>query len=160
MGTLNGCQKVDKKSLRSLNFMRERASQFAEYRIRSASTTRCALFRQKITGKFVLSVHISPGRFPAPHSMKERITMKSRVLAVVGLVAILGSSATLGVLAQGGKGKMEKHPELIKALRQLNAAKTSLQSAKRDFDGHREKAVDLTSQAIKEVELAIASDKK
>ncbi len=93
--------------------------------------------------------------------------MKSRILAVVGLVAIIGTGATFHVFAQTptpapghGKGKMEKHPELIKALRQLNGAKMSLQMAARDFDGHREKAVDLTNQAIKEVEAALASDKK
>jgi len=85
--------------------------------------------------------------------------MKSRVLAVIGLVAIFGSSAALGVLAQGGKGRMERHPEMVKALRQLRAAKESLKNAAHDYNGHRAKALDLTEQAIKEVELGIASDK-
>ena len=89
--------------------------------------------------------------------------MKSRIPVAIGLATVLGTCATFGVLAQNGqrgKGRMEKHPELVMSLRHLNAARTTLQKASRDFDGHREKAVDLTSQAIKEVELAIASDKK
>ena len=89
--------------------------------------------------------------------------MKFRIPVALGLATVLGSCATFGVLAQNGphgKGRMEKHPELIMSLRHLNAAKNTLQKASRDFDGHREKAVDLTNQAIKEVELAIASDKK
>ncbi len=96
--------------------------------------------------------------------------MKSRLLALGGIVVVLGSGTAFGVLAQnsappsgghgaGQHGKRERHPELIRALRALQNAKTDLSKASRDYAGHREKAADLTQKAIDEVKAAIASDK-
>jgi hypothetical protein len=97
--------------------------------------------------------------------------MKAKLLALSGLIAILGIGMTFGVSAQTGipqpqppaaarMQKHEHHPELQAALKALRKAKSDLQKAARDFDGHRAKAVDHTDEAIKEVEAAIASDKK
>ena len=64
--------------------------------------------------------------------------------------------APIPVLKQRG---MEKHPEIRKAIRNLEQAKTNLTNAAHDFDGHREKALDLTNQALAECRLALKADK-
>ena len=101
--------------------------------------------------------------------------MKNRIFATTGLIALIVSTSAFGVLAQGttpappvnppGGGRrhqnrQEKHPELRKAGRELEAALRTLQSASHDFGGHREAAMDLTSKAIAELKLALQSDKK
>ncbi len=94
--------------------------------------------------------------------------MKSRMLAIAGLATLIVSGVTYGVTAQAGAPvagrpgheRNERHPELRQALRQLHTAANSLQHAAHDFGGHREKALDLTQNAIKEVEAALASDRK
>jgi hypothetical protein len=97
--------------------------------------------------------------------------MKNKLIALSGLVTLLATTAAYGVMAQqpgappaqrtfaAQKGK-ERHPELRKALRALNNAQKFLQQANKDFDGHREQALDLTQKAIDQVQQAIASDKK
>ena len=98
--------------------------------------------------------------------------MKNRIFATTGLIALIASTSAFGVLAQsttppsptppagGGRRKMERHPELRKAGRELEAALKTMQSAQHDFGGHRETAMDLTSKAIAELKLALQSDKK
>ncbi len=99
------------------------------------------------------------------------ITLKSPrvLLPLAGLVALVGF-APLAVPAAAQQSapqpvvfarrmRAEKHPELRKALRRLEAAQDALQHAAHDFDGHREKALDLTQQAIAQVKMALASDK-
>ncbi len=98
--------------------------------------------------------------------------MKNRILAFTGLIALLGSTSAFAVFAQGtppvtptpgtmrpGHAKREKHPEMVKALRELEAAARTLKAANHDFGGHRETALDLTTKAIAEVKLGIQSDK-
>ena len=55
--------------------------------------------------------------------------------------------------------KVEKHPEIRKAMRALNNAIKDLQAADHDFAGHREKALDLSNQALKECQMALKADK-
>ena len=97
--------------------------------------------------------------------------MRNRIVALCGLIAVIGTGTAYGVMAQNGTGapptppaagkgrRTERHPELRRALRALNNAETALKAGSHDFSGHREKALDLTQQAIKEVQAAIASDK-
>jgi hypothetical protein len=99
--------------------------------------------------------------------------MKNRIIATTGLIALIASTSAFSALAQGtspivtpivtpisgGKALMERHPELRKADRELEAALKTLQSASHDFSGHREAAMDLTSKAIAQVKLALQSDK-
>ncbi len=60
----------------------------------------------------------------------------------------------------GGKGDhREKHPEIMKAIRNLEQAKNDLQHADRDFGGHRTKAVQATELAIAECREALKFDK-
>ena len=64
------------------------------------------------------------------------------------------------VKSGGQKGeKREKHPEIMKAIRNLEQAKNNLQHADRDFGGHRTKAVQATEQAIAECREALKFDK-
>ena len=92
--------------------------------------------------------------------------MKSRLLALSGLIALLGTTATFGVLAQtgtpvpgAGNHRVMHNPNLHKARRALERSVDFLQKADHDSQGHREKALDLAQQAIREVDLAIRDDK-
>lgn len=96
--------------------------------------------------------------------------MNRRILALGGLLALIGTGSALGIHAQtppptpptpapAGGQKVERHPEIRRAMHALQNAAKALQAANKDFDGHREKALDLTQQAIKECQAAIASDK-
>jgi hypothetical protein len=53
----------------------------------------------------------------------------------------------------------ERHPEIRHALVALNRAKNFLQHGAHDFSGHRDKALDLTNQAISECQQALAADR-
>ena len=63
------------------------------------------------------------------------------------------------VQAFGQGKKRERHPEIKRALKNLERAQDNLQKAQHDFAGHREKALDLTQQAIAECKAALAADK-
>lgn len=55
--------------------------------------------------------------------------------------------------------KRERHPEIRKAMKNLEQAKTNLQNADRDFGGHRTKAVEAINVALDECKAALAFDK-
>lgn len=100
--------------------------------------------------------------------------MKNRVLAVGGLAAILASATAYGVYAQerqpsapafdtvafAQRRGRERHPEMMRALRELEQARADLKKAATDFGGHRVKALDHTNAAIDEVHDALNYDKK
>ena len=95
--------------------------------------------------------------------------MKNRLLALGALIAVIGSGTAYGVFAQTtppppppppSKNEKEPHPEMMRAKKQLEAAKDSLQKAAHDYSGHRVKAIGLIDQALKEINAGIASDKK
>jgi len=96
--------------------------------------------------------------------------MRKTLLSLVTAAALMAAT-TSPMLAQGTGGspgattggpgrKGERHPEIRAALRHLNAAKAALQKGSKDFGGHREKALDLTNQAIQEAQQALQSDKQ
>ena len=89
-----------------------------------------------------------------------RIALASAGLALMGGTGILCANyaANAQTIPPPTKVKHEKHPELRRALRNLEKAQTNLTKAAHDFDGHREKALDLTQKAIEETKLALASD--
>ena len=51
-------------------------------------------------------------------------------------------------------------PHMQAALKQLRAARSSLNKASADKGGHRERAIDAVNRAIDEVELGIAYDRR
>jgi hypothetical protein len=97
--------------------------------------------------------------------------MRFRLWAVGTLATLLVTAAPLFVRAQTNpppapstpgprvrQGK-ERHPALMVAMRALQRAKGALVHANRDFGGHRTKAVQLTEQAMQEIQQAIQYDK-
>jgi len=54
----------------------------------------------------------------------------------------------------------ERHPEIRRALRNLQQAKENLQRAAHDFSGHREQALDLVQRAIDQCQQALQADKR
>ncbi len=54
----------------------------------------------------------------------------------------------------------ERHPEIRKAIRQLQRARTDLQNANRDFGGHRADALAATDNAIRQLQLALQYDRQ
>jgi len=92
--------------------------------------------------------------------------------AIVGLGAMTLSGVALKpALAQAqafpgqfqrplnAKNGNERHPDLRRALANLERTETNLRRANRDFGGHREKAADLCHQAEQEIQLALQDDK-
>jgi len=81
---------------------------------------------------------------------------RTQIAAVAGLVLVIGGTSVSQIAsAQANK---ENHPEMHRALRSLQRAKTELQKSNHDFHGHRAKAQELTQQAIDEVNAALQSD--
>ena len=58
-----------------------------------------------------------------------------------------------------GRGR-ERHPHIRAAIRELQAAKHELQTADRDFGGHRDEAVEACDKAIHQLQQALQFDKK
>jgi len=61
--------------------------------------------------------------------------------------------------AKPQKGETDKRPRLEKALEELRSIKQHLEKAPHDFGGHRVKAIEAVSEAIKQIELAAKFDK-
>lgn len=76
-----------------------------------------------------------------------------KILVLFTTVALIGFASMS--LAQG-----EKHPQMHKAIEKLREAKKHMENAAHDFHGHRAKALELTEQAIHELEEGLKSDRK
>ncbi|HST07275.1 MAG TPA: hypothetical protein VLJ83_03850 [Gemmatimonadaceae bacterium] len=53
----------------------------------------------------------------------------------------------------------ERHPEIRKAITQLERAKADLKRANHDFGGHRAEALEACDRAIAQLKLALQSDR-
>jgi len=71
-----------------------------------------------------------------------------RALTLLALVVLLASGFVAGRASAA-------QPHMVSALEHLRAAKVELESALHDKAGHREKALQLTKDAIAETELGI-----
>lgn len=107
-------------------------------------------------------------------------TLTANLAALTGIgAAALGLSAISPATAQGNfpynsapqppvfrqhgdrdGQRGERHPEIRRALVNLNQAKNNLQRASHDFYGHREQALDLVNRAIDQCQQALKDDKK
>jgi hypothetical protein len=97
--------------------------------------------------------------------------MKGRIIAIAALASSLiggGALVATNAIAQatppvpqksGGPGKIERHPEIHKALHQLNNALNTMQNAADDFKGHKEDAMEATKRAIGDLNAALKADK-
>ncbi len=73
-------------------------------------------------------------------------------LSTISLVVILGCIVGRGVI---NSASAEPQPNMTAALTLLQDAKGTLEKATPDKGGHRERAIDLTKQAISEVKAGI-----
>lgn len=83
----------------------------------------------------------------------------SMLLASIGAVATQTPAHAQGPFPHPMIRPHERHPELRRAMRQLQNAKASLQSAAHDYHGHRDQAIALIDQAISQIQQAMASDR-
>lgn len=69
------------------------------------------------------------------------------------------TSASASTPAAANKEK-DEHPHMDAAKKALENAKAQLEQAVHDYNGHRAKALELVEQAIKEINVGIASEEK
>jgi hypothetical protein len=97
--------------------------------------------------------------------------MKNIVTAWIGSIALAGALASpisgpaqptpARAPAQGQPaGPDEQHPGIRMAMKHLRMAQEALQKADHDFAGHREKALGLTDEALRECRQALQADRK
>jgi|GEM_PF-833880 len=84
------------------------------------------------------------------------LTAFSLVAALTATTALAQNTAKNQAAMQG---KGERHPKIRQAIRALEATKTDLQNAAHDFCGHRVEALEATNHAIKQLQLALSSDR-
>jgi hypothetical protein len=95
-----------------------------------------------------------------------------RFLSVVCVAGLLGATpshsadarTTMQASTQAATTKTkqakEAHPHIRAAIRELEASKKELQAAAHDFGGHRVDAIAAIDEAVKQLKLALANDKK
>ena len=59
-----------------------------------------------------------------------------------------------------GAGRGERHPNIFRAIRALEAAEGDLQNAAHDYCGHRVEALEAVHRALNQLRLALQCDKK
>ena len=69
----------------------------------------------------------------------------------------LAAVLAIGLAVRGAEGG-EKQPHMRSALVNLRSAKAQLEKAESDKGGHRVRAIELTQQAIDEVQKGVDSD--
>ena len=79
--------------------------------------------------------------------------MRKSLIRALFLVALLAVGFIAGQLSAA-------QPHMNSALKQLRAARASLNKATPDKGGHRERAIDLVNSAIDQVEKGIAFDRR
>jgi len=96
--------------------------------------------------------------------MKNKLSLIVAGLTVTGLLSV----ALPGALAQQQipplttsvpTAHYERHPEIRRAIRALEAAKRDLQAASHDFGGHRADALTACDNAIAQLKLALQYDR-
>jgi len=82
-------------------------------------------------------------------------------LAFLVIVIILSVSAILVAQKKpSSSGTGGDHPFMNAAKKKLNEAEVQLKKASHDYQGHRVKAIEYVEDAIKEIDLGLASDTK
>lgn len=78
--------------------------------------------------------------------------MTRTILIALAFALTLGMASTTAVNANP---PMDNHPQMKKALHELENAKMHLEKAASDFGGHRIKAIEHTNEAIREIREAL-----
>jgi hypothetical protein len=90
--------------------------------------------------------------------MRNLLRMIAAALAVT--VAFAGGAWSASAQGQRGQGNREGHPVLERAIDQITNIKGRLQSAPKDFGGHKQKAIDALSLAADELRQAMQFDNR
>lgn len=90
---------------------------------------------------------------------KRLLTLAVSAVVLVGSGAFVATSAHANAPAPSAP-KGERHPELRKALAQLEGAMKTMREAAWDFGGHKADAMKETKNAIEELHKAMKFDKK
>ena len=94
--------------------------------------------------------------------------MRKTLLTVIAMLTLVGGLMVAPTMAQapGGAGRMaaqreghERHPAIRHAIEALRAAKDDLEDASHDFCGHREDALESTNNALRQLQMALESDR-
>ncbi|MHB8635874.1 MAG: hypothetical protein ACYC96_05315 [Fimbriimonadaceae bacterium] len=91
------------------------------------------------------------------------IAIAAVVSTLIGGGALVASNAfaqSTPPTVQAGNRRVEKHPAIRKAMRQLNMAWNTMKRANDDFAGHKEAALDATHRAIVELQAALKADRR
>ncbi len=95
--------------------------------------------------------------------MRDKLSLAIAALAVMGLLSLALPAAiaqqSTPPPAAGSAPHFERHPEIRRAIRALEAAKHDLQAADHDFGGHRVDALNACDNAIAQLKLALQYDK-
>lgn len=94
--------------------------------------------------------------------MKKTLLTVGITLALAGMLLVPPAitarpNGASSAAAGQRRGEDEGHPEMRDAIRHLEQARAALQKAKREFNGHRSKALELTEQALRECHEALES---
>jgi len=95
--------------------------------------------------------------------------LKNKTFALGALILLIVCNSAFSLHAQTNKKKpggagaasdSQEHAAIQAAITALTNAAHSLQGANRDFQGHRDKAAQLTQDAIKQCKLSLAASIK
>jgi hypothetical protein len=82
--------------------------------------------------------------------------MKNLLASALTASVLLISSAFPAAAAPESR---ERHPEIHEAIHALEKAKAHLEASKHDFHGHRKEALEACENAIRQLHLALESDR-
>ena len=92
--------------------------------------------------------------------------MRKLLIALLAFLTLVGAAETsttnaqtypLHAIAPGER--FERHPMILKAIKALESAKEDLEDAAHDYCGHRAEALEATNQALRQLRLALESDR-
>ena len=83
--------------------------------------------------------------------------MTKRLAALISCLMLVCALAATATTARAAE--RERHPEILKAISALERARGELQDAAHDFCGHKAEAVEATDNAIRQLRLALESDR-
>jgi hypothetical protein len=114
---------------------------------------RCFHLREEdISGQFVEGVFAA-----RRHCIQREQFMNIWKCSTVALIIVLGCVVSRGAIQSASA---EPQPHMKVALKHLEHAKVALEKATADKGGHRVKALELTEQAIAQVQEGVAYDNK
>jgi F0F1-type ATP synthase membrane subunit b/b' len=94
---------------------------------------------------------------PIPEKNKRRMSMTKRLAAFLSCLTLACAFAATATTTRASE--RERHPEIRKAINALERARGELRDAAHDFCGHRAEALEATDNALRQLRLALESDR-